>query len=162
MKKNCFYIFACFMMLVGLGSCTFSNEEEKVAQTAEAFAKSCADYDFDTAVKYVTPTSMKWISLIASNMTQSDVDMLRSMEDGASISIGDISIKGDSVAHVSATVENVLVPQGFAEESIIAEKAQLTLRLVQQNGKWLVDLQSVPRMEVLQQSERQNPDQNQD
>ena len=59
-----------------------ADKEEKAAEAAaEAFASCYFNYDFAGARPYCTESSLKWLSFAASNVTQTDLDVLKTQRE---------------------------------------------------------------------------------
>lgn len=133
-------------MLVGLCACTDYKNEEQLRDTANAFAQSYFNWQFNDAQVHCTPSSRRWISYIASQVKQKDVDKLRSAEQGASSEIKEINYQeGDSVASVVMKVENFLSMDSLGAVGHFVESATYTLQLIQLNKRWKVRLTELPR-----------------
>lgn len=133
-------------MLIGLCACTDHKNEEQLRDTANAFAQSYFNWQFNDAQVHCTPSSQRWISYVASQVKQDDVDKLRSAEQGASSEIKEINYQeGDSVASVVMKVENFLSMDSLGTVGHFVESATYTLHLVQLNKRWKVRLTELPR-----------------
>lgn len=133
-------------MLIGLCACTDYKNEEQLIDTANAFAQSYFNWQFNDAQAHCTPSSRRWISYIASQVKQNDVDKLRGAEQGASSEIKKINYEeGDSVASVVMKVENFLSMDSLGAVGHFVQSATCTLQLVQQAKRWKVRLTEPPR-----------------
>ena len=92
-----------------LGCDDTAGEGQEVAErVATAWGQAYFNYDFQRAAKYVTSESNRWLSFAASNIYQSDVDLLREQEEGVSVEVDDYCELDDSTAEVILTVRNFL------------------------------------------------------
>lgn len=104
------------------------------------------NWQYQKALHYVTPESEKWLRFEASQVHQVDVDMLKSMEEGATCEIGEVTyLNDDSLATVKVNVTNYLEKDTIGGDSHIVGKATFVLNMVYINDKWLVNLNSIPR-----------------
>lgn len=132
--------------MIGLCACTDNKNEEQLRDTASAFAQTYFNWQFNDALTHCTPSSQRWISYVASQVKQDDVDKLRSAEQGASSEIKEINYQeGDSVASVVMKVENFLSMDSIGTVGHFVESATYTLQLVQLNKQWKVRLTELPR-----------------
>ena len=133
-------------VLIGLCACTDHKNEEQLRDTANAFAQTYFNWQFNDALAHCTTSSQRWISYVASQVTQDDVDKLRSAEQGARSEIKEINYQeGDSVANVVMKVENFLSMDSIGAVGHFVESATYTLQLVQLNKQWKVKLTELPR-----------------
>lgn len=133
-------------VLIGLCACTDHKNEEQLRDTASAFAQTYFNWQFNDALAHCTPSSQRWISYAASQVTQDDVDKLRSAEQGARSEIKKIHYEeGDSVASVVMKVENFLSMDSLDAVGDFVESATYTLQFVQLNKRWKVKLTELPR-----------------
>ena len=74
----------CIVVLFLFASCGNTSDKRKQAkENIGHFATLYFNYDFSGAMDYCTYESRKWISMIASNVTEADLDILRAQTDGA-------------------------------------------------------------------------------
>lgn len=133
-------------VLIGLCACTDHKNEEQLRDTASAFAQTYFNWQFNDALAHCTPSSQRWISYVASQVKQDDVDKLRSAEQGARSEIKKIQYEeGDSVASVVMKVENFLSMDSIGTVGHFVESATYTLQFVQLNKQWKVRLTELPR-----------------
>ena len=128
-------------VMIGLCACTDHKNEEQLRDTANAFAQTYFNWQFNDALTHCTPSSQRWISYAASQVKQDDVDKLRSAEQGARSEIKKIHYdEGDSVASVVMKIENFLSMDSLEAVGHFVESATYTLQLVQLNKQWKVRL----------------------
>lgn len=135
-------------------ACTSEKEQEKreaVNNAAEKFANLYFNYQLNEVMPLTTADSHKWLRFAASNITQADIDMLRTME-SADCSVKGITYSSDSTAVVKVEVRNVLLPDTLGAKPHITPKALFRLALVNRSKKWLVKMEGPLR------SERQSRD----
>ncbi len=133
-------------VMIGLCACTDHKNEEQLRDTASAFAQTYFNWQFNDALAHCTPSSQRWISYAASQVTQDDVDKLRRAEQGARSEIKKIHYEeGDSVVSVVMKVENFLSMDSIGTVGHFVESATYTLQFVQLNKRWKVKLTELPR-----------------
>ena len=133
-------------VLIGLCACKDHKNEEQLRDTASAFTQTYFNWQFNDALTHCTPSSQRWISYVASQVKQDDVDKLRSAEQGARSEIKKIHYEeGDSVASVVMKVENFLSMDSIGTVGHFVKSATYTLQLVQLNKQWKVRLTELPR-----------------
>ena len=131
--------------MIGLCACTDHKNEEQLRDTASAFAQTYFNWQFNDALAHCTPSSQRWISYAASQVTQDDVDKLRSAEQGARSEIKKIHYEeGDLMASVVMKVENFLSMDSIGTVGHFVESATYTLQLVRQAKQWKVRLTELP------------------
>lgn len=133
-------------VLIGLCACTDHKNEEQLRDTANTFAQTYFNWQFNDALTHCTPSSQRWISYVASQVKQDDIDKLRSAEQGASSEIKEINYEeDDSVASVVMKVENFLSLDSLGTVGHFVESATYTFQLVRQAKRWKVRLTELPR-----------------
>lgn len=133
-------------VMIGLWACTDHKNEEQLRDTANAFAQTYFNWQFNDALTYCTPSSKRWMIYVASQVKQDDVDKLRSAEQGARSEIKKIHYEeGDSVASVVMKVENLLSMDSLDAVGHFVKSATYTLQFVQLNKRWKVKLTKLPR-----------------
>jgi ketosteroid isomerase-like protein len=128
--------------------CNYISDEKDISATVEKFAEAYFNYDFETAMKLTTADSEKWLRYAASNIHQADVDVLRSQEEGASVSIDDITIDdGDTTASALVTVHNYMRLDTIGNAGRMISQAQFRLNMVMESDKWRIKMEGLPRSE---------------
>ena len=95
---------------------------------------------------FVTPTSQKWLRYVASQVQQDDVEQLRNMPQGATYKIINVdSEDGDSVAVSHVLVRGFLCMDTIGKKSHVIDEATYEIKLHYQGGKWLVNLDELPK-----------------
>lgn len=143
MKINhCIYIFICAAMACASNGNRSKNGIERVAL---AFSEAYFNYDFKKASKYVTDGSVRWLNYAASNMTQEDIDMLRSMDESATVVVDSSSIKENPVVYI--TVSNFMMKDSIGKRGCVVSKGHFCIN-VTNDGKWEVRLDGLPQSVV--------------
>lgn len=136
------WVLFCFFFT----ACSDHNNEDKLKDTADSFARTYFNWQFNEALAHCTTSSQQWIQYAASQVTQADVDLLRGMETGASCELKSIQRhNGDTTATVVMTVENFLSMDSIQTTGRIIPSAYFQLDMVYRNKLWKVDLSGPPR-----------------
>lgn len=158
MRKAFMTIFTFVLGLIvfsfGCSSCqNHTGSDKQLEEIADAFAYNYFNWHFSRALSYCTPESEPWLSYLASNVNQADIENLQNMPQDADIEIGDILYdENDSTAKVAIRVNNFLQMDSIDTPAHLVKQADYEIVMVLRNGKWLV------RMEGLLQSENQSHD----
>lgn len=146
MKRILSYSIAlsAILLAVSLLSCHQEDEDERTRQCAESFTNAYFNFKYTTACQYVTPESRKWVSFIASNLSQKDLDVINSQEDTSSCDVSEIEMINDTLATASISVSNCYVTQAMDSGSV-AKEVNIQLELHKRDNKWLVHLTSLPQ-----------------
>jgi hypothetical protein len=113
---------------------------ESLEERAEAFGDAWYNWRYADVVKLVTPESVNRVKMVASNVTQEDLDALNDYDDDADVSIDGIQMEDDTVAIVRFDVDEYMSPKHFGEPPVLVENLQQEVRFVRRAGKWLADL----------------------
>lgn len=134
-KHTVFFATCCFFVAT-LAAC--SLEDENAAEVRlKAFAQNYFNLRFKQAAKFCTPESEKFIRCHASNIRQSDLDVLDAQSDTAVCEIIDIDMNDDT-ANAIINVENFLCCDSVMQSGFICKKAKFGLSMQKVEDKWLV------------------------
>jgi len=146
--KKLYGILIVATMLVG--GCSVSDERTKgdAEVVATDFARHFFNWQYEEAMENCAPESEKWIRLLASNVSESDVKMLRE-GDEATVSIEhlDLADMTDSVAVASVEVRDFLVRDSIGGQSEWVDEGTFHFVLVHRDGRWLVKMEGLPQSE---------------
>lgn len=137
------HINVLFFLLIGLVNISSCDNED--ADTKELcvryFSQHYFNLRYQQALAYCTDSSKKWIEYKASNISQTDLDVINSQTDTAVCNIDNIEIREDGKrATAYITINNVLVCDTIGRNGRMRETLQKTIALKKQAGKWYVDL----------------------
>ncbi len=138
-----------------LTSCIKSQRQkdiEEIKKLSDNFALNYFNFDFISAQKHCTPESYKWLSFIASNIQQEDIDIINSQENKASVETKHVEFINDTTATASCRVSNFLKLDTLGQTGQITETAEFNICIIKRNNRWLV------KMEDLLRNETQNHD----
>uniref|UniRef100_A0AB33J1D1 Lipoprotein n=1 Tax=Prevotella sp. GTC17259 TaxID=3236795 RepID=A0AB33J1D1_9BACT len=128
-------------------ACGEFNTDSKGSEVADSFATAYFNYDYHKSLKYVHPTSWKWIVYAASQVRQEDVDMLRSMAEPPTIEIEEHTRDkvNDSLVYITVKVSNFFNMDTIGTSGHMVQDARFSLPVLYAKGKWLVRLDELPR-----------------
>ena len=130
----------------GFGSCSHQEEGNAVKISVDSFSQNYFNWKFQQAMPYVTHSSHQWLYYAASQVEQADVDRLRSMVRGAECQLVDVEENPeDSTAISHVEVNGFLCMDTVGKTAHLVDKATYELKLRFQNGKWLVELEGLPK-----------------
>lgn len=153
MKQFFFIILSLFILMVSF-SCKGKEESEYVQVRADSFATHYFNWQFEKCMKFVTPESRKYLQFAASNVTEGNVEMLRSMPEDAIVEIEDVTIEDMNHAFVKVSIHNFLAVDTIGREAKTHESGKATIRMVKKDNNWLVEMpQSLIRTAFRQQNE---------
>lgn len=133
--------FFCLLTVLSIVGCT-GEEEEKITIQATDFMENYCNLNFDAAYENCTPESRKWIAFHVSNLTESDLQAVRSSQEAARVVSTKCHIINDSVAKVKCTIQG-LHPSGTIENGIPSfSKVKYEIFLVKRKKKWLVRMEA--------------------
>jgi len=138
--KHIFFVFLSVFALLSIFSCEQKSAEEIVEERVDSFAVHYFNWQYAKCVKYVTPESKKFLELASTNVTENNIEMLRSVEEDAAVDIDDIIYESENSATVQLTVHNFLMADSIGSSAKFHEKGTTELKLVKNANKWYVDL----------------------
>ena len=119
--------------------------EAQAADVARQFAEAYVQLDLHRASSLCTPESRWWMSFLASNLTQADLDVYNAQPQAATAQAEGLTMLSDTTARASLSVSGCLLLDSLGHSARVAEEARLTLTLVRRDARWLVSLQGLPR-----------------
>ena len=139
-------------LLMTCFSCQEKKAQNQLENAALSFCKAFYNFDYSEAKVWATPSSLSYLSFLASNVQQSHLDKLKSK--GASeVSIISSQIEdGSQNAIIICEIKNVLKIDPISGEAEKVTSLLDTLQLVNDDNKWLV------RKDIPQRNEMQNHD----
>ena len=107
----------CIVVLFLFASCGNTSDKRKQAkENIGHFATLYFNYDFSGAMDYCTYESRKWISMIASNVTEADWDV--------------------ATVHVA----NIMLTDTIGRPGHMVEEAEYSIPAVFRSDRWLVKM----------------------
>lgn len=146
MKKiiDILYIFLALFIVSGQTSCGHGGENS-AEDAADSFSVAYFNWRFVDAQRFATEGSQRCLSFAASQVTQEDVDSLRSMAFGAETDVKDVTYKDDSTAEAIVEVKGFLAMDSIGKKPLMVNKKRFTIPLSLTGDKWVVNLKSLPR-----------------
>ena len=139
----------CLMAIVPTACSDKQSAEEKyLIENAESFAEAYFNYDLNKALDYCTPESRKYLSLLASNIREDDLEILRSQDGNATVEFEDIEYSdNDSIAFVRFSVKDYMDITDIEKKGHIVKDGIFQIQTVLRNGRWYVRMEGLPRSE---------------
>ena len=151
MKKSmiglCIAVACMSASIFSLSGCEpHEGSEDQLKADVDSFANNYFNWHFPKAVKYCTQESERWLRYAASNVNETDVELLRQKPEDASIEITDIDFGDDETsATITLTVHNFLQMDTIGQEAHLVEEADFLLPMCMENGVWKVRMASLPQ-----------------
>lgn len=137
--KLSFHVTVALLYLFLLTSCN-QTPEAIVKDVTMDFAKAFYNLNLEKAQKYTTFSSKTFISLLASNIDQEDIEKIKKAG-GASVEIMDVVLENNGeTAIVKCKITNYLKLNFIKGVSTIEKEFEKELNLIKYEDKWLIDL----------------------
>lgn len=120
------------------GACQQSKTDDDVWAAAYGFAYSYFNYNLQSAREYATDESYRWLSFVASNMTEADIEALHGLSERTDVEVTECALQSDTTAVAWVAVSNFLEFSAIGGEGRIVEDGRFELPLVLRGGRWLV------------------------
>lgn len=138
--KTKWFVAVAMILLVACGSS--SDADESIRKNAVAFADSYFNLDFHAALDLSTSESRKWICYVASNVSEADLEVLRSYGHDATVNVERVEVIGDTAAVVKLSVDGFLCTDSIGRPGHIVDGAIFSLPMVRRGDRWLVRMAS--------------------
>lgn len=135
------------LALLAVAGCGGDSDGGDVCEVAEGFGRAYFNYDFDSAKKYCTAESERWLRFAASNVYEADVEALRAMENGAEVETDDYETTTDTTATVWLTVSGFLERDTIGHAGHVSDKGRFAVPMVRRGETWKVRMAGLPRNE---------------
>lgn len=133
-------------------SCQQQTPQTQIEQTAIDFCEAFYNFNYPAAKAWITPSSLSYLSFLASNVRQTHLDLLKT-RGAAKVSVISSEIDANSEkATVVYQIKNTFVINPVEGKIEYMSSLQDTLQLVRENNKWLV------RKDIPQQNGKQSHD----
>jgi hypothetical protein len=152
---NKLYISILLLVLSVVSTGCRNTDEKQIETVADSFSVNFFNWKYVECVPFITPESQKFLSFIASNVTNNNIETLRSMQDGASVERNQIVLSAnDSTANVTVNINNICYVDTIGRPAKIYESAEATLLIVKTQAGWKVVVSNDwPKMAIRQQNE---------
>lgn len=149
---NKLHILILSVLLFTCLSCQQQTPQNQIEQTAIDFCEAFYNFNYPVAKEWSTPSSLSYLSFLASNVKQTHLDQLKE-QGAAKVSIVSSEIDANSErATVVCQIKNALVINPINGEMKQINALQDTLELVREYNKWLI------RKDIPLQNGKQNRD----
>ena len=138
--------FTCF-------SCQKQNPKTQLEEIAISFCESFYNFNYPVAEEWSTPSSLSYLSFLASNIQQNHLDQLKTQGAAKASIITSSEITPDSeMATVICQIKNAFIINPINGKAERFSSLQDTLQLIKEGNKWLV------RKDIPLQNGKQNHD----
>lgn len=128
-------------------SCS-KTTEEKAGETVAAFANAYFNWQFRRSLDFCTPDSRRWLSFMASQVGQEDVDFLRARKESARAEVVSVKLmRGDTLAKAEVEAYEFLAMDSLYGRRKIEKEARFIIFAKLVNNQWKVCLTSPLRAE---------------
>ena len=139
---------ATLAFLAIVGSCGNRTNNEQAAACADSFAVNYFNWNFSGAARFCTPESVRWLQFAASQVTQADIDTLRSKAHGADVEITDVTMNdGENRADIRLSVTDFIAPAAIGHNAEATDKQTFKLTAVRVGDSWKIRMEDLPRSE---------------
>jgi len=142
------YILALILTLSAAG-CHESREQQREAsaQAITAFATHFFNWRYVDALPLVAPESERWLRLLASNVSEEDVELLRNRDADAVVTLEHIDMADmtDTAAMATVVVTDYYVSDTLGRPAHLVDKGRYHFLMVRRDGKWTVKMEGLPR-----------------
>lgn len=133
-------------------SCQQQTPQNQIEQAAVDFCEAFYNFNYPVAEEWSTPSSLSYLSFLASNVRQTHLDLLKT-RGAAKVSVISSEIDANSEeATVVCQIKNTFVINPVEGKIEYMSSLQDTLQFVRENNKWLV------RKDIPQQNGKQSHD----
>lgn len=148
-------IIICNILLLVFTLCSFTvlaschseyGDEKQLKESVDSFSTAFLNWRFVDALRFCTSESRQWLSYMASNIRQADIEALHCMSEGVSFDVDEINYSSDSTANVSVNVRNYMSMDTIGKSSHIVNDGRMVFGLVFRGSKWSIHLTAVPRL----------------
>ena len=137
--------FTCF-------SCQKQNPKTQLEEIAINFCESFYNFNYPVAEEWSTPSSLSYLSFLASNIQQKHIEQLKA-QGTAKVSVVSSEIDANSErATVVCEIKNAHIISPISGEMQQISALQDTLELMRERNKWLI------RMDIPRQNGKRNHD----
>lgn len=132
-------------MLLGipLSSCTRKNQQ--LESCVDSFAQSYFRWRFSKAMNSCDTASYRWLSFVASQVTQADLNSLRDQKKDLTCSLGNTHFPNDSMAIVDVRVSNFLHMDSLGSVTFVEKETVYGIYATLHDGFWKVSLRKIPK-----------------
>ena len=134
-------------------SCQQQTPKSQIEQAAVDFCEAFYNFNYPVAEEWSTPSSLSYLSFLASNIQQNHLDQLKTQGAAKASIITSSEITPDSeMATVICQIKNAFIINPINGKAERFSSLQDTLQLIKEGNKWLV------RKDIPLQNGKQNHD----
>ncbi len=143
MRRYAWIILVTLLSACGwLGDRRLSGPERAALQWAEEYF----NFQLERSAQHATPESMRWLQFAASNISDADIDAVRSSDYAVEVeALGNDAPEADSLTVVRIEVRNAFLPKDIGNGVEAVKRATFAIPMKKRDGRWMVHLSSVPR-----------------
>lgn len=120
-----------------LFGCKEKTIEEKTEENIKTYATAYFNWDFPLAKNYALNQNKKWLTFLASQVTDKDISALREKEKAAEVEIDNIEYKSDdNSALITIIVTNFLHIDSIGKTPQCCEEAKYTIKGEKEKDVW--------------------------
>ena len=121
------------------------QQEAEAEKDLQSFLSTYFNWQFVDAEKWVTPSSRPLLAFAASQITENDLQLLRSKETPVETNIERLTISADTLAEAVVCVRNAMVMKAIGTPCQLVPEQTYYLRITKtpQSTHWLVDLSTL-------------------
>lgn len=135
-------LFSPFLFVTALiSSCSHSSAspEEEAQLVADSFATHYFTWHFKEAMKFADEDMKRYLTFMASNVHQSDLDILLSTEKTPEYEVVEVTMDDDFTARVKMTLRDVILMDTLGESAHMYPFATRCLTIKKDDGAWKVN-----------------------
>lgn len=135
---NKLYVFILSSLLFTCLSCQQPTPQNQIEQATIDFCEAFYNFNYPVAQELSTPSSLSYLSFLASNVRQTHLDQLKA-QGAAKVSVISSEIDANSErATVVCQIKNTFIINPINGEMKQINALQDTLELVREYNKWLI------------------------
>lgn len=142
-----FIVPICFSTVLSCKHATNKSELKAISETADNFVEHYFNFDLIATRNLCTKESTKWLSFLASNITQEDINILKEQDKAATYVTLSVKNTSDTTAIAIYKVMDFLMIDTLGHPGVITDEAFYKVNLVKRDGRWLVKMEGLPRSE---------------
>ena len=152
--KHFFFAILSLFILITAFSCKGKEDSDYITERVDSFATHYFNWQYEKCIKFVKPESKVFIQLAATNVTEEDVQMLRSQQEDASIDIKDFIFEDANHANIKIAIHNFISVDTTGRKAKSYDYGEAEIRMVKEGKDWYVEMPgALIRTAFLQQSE---------
>lgn len=126
------------ILLFICSSCRIQTSQNQVEKVALNFCEAYYNFNFIDAKEWVTPSSLSYLSFLASNIQQEHLDQLNA-QGAATVTVRESQLKDNSEkATIICEIKNSLQFNPITGQTENIPCLLDTLQLVKENNNWLI------------------------